>query len=198
MDIFLFSDDLELLNLWEKSLSKHSPKVIYDANDLNDLKDSILVTNSSTDNFCDNILRTLIRDGNKILILDRLPTFGKAKKLFSIGINGYGNAIMSSIYLHSAVETINNNLIWLIPDLASELIMQISNINTNASTLDNIPDILTSKEQEIVQLILKGDSNHRISQKLGISINTVKTHIKHIYEKLNVKDKISLTLLLKG
>ena len=34
-------------------------------------------------------------------------------------------------------------------------------------------------------------ANINISDELNISINTVKTHIKHIYEKLNVKDRLS-------
>mgnify|MGYP000370192932 CR=1 FL=1 len=38
-------------------------------------------------------------------------------------------------------------------------------------------------------------TNTNISQELNVSINTVKTHIKHIYEKLNVKDRLSFAAL---
>lgn len=46
---------------------------------------------------------------------------------------------------------------------------------------------LTNRELEILQLLLSGFSSKGISQKLGISPETVKAHRKHIYTKLGVK-----------
>ena len=48
---------------------------------------------------------------------------------------------------------------------------------------------LTERENDILQLICKGLSNEEIAKKLFISKNTVKTHIRNIYEKLNVKNR---------
>ena len=50
---------------------------------------------------------------------------------------------------------------------------------------------LTKTEKNIATLLKNGYTNTNISQELNVSINTVKTHIKHIYEKLNVKDRLS-------
>jgi DNA-binding CsgD family transcriptional regulator len=46
---------------------------------------------------------------------------------------------------------------------------------------------LTSRELEIMQLLLSGFSSKGISQKLSISPETVKAHRKHVYAKLGVK-----------
>lgn len=54
------------------------------------------------------------------------------------------------------------------------------------------PDNLSEREKEIVQLLLKGLSNAQIGKKLFISLNTVKFHIKNIYEKLEVKSRLHL------
>ena len=51
---------------------------------------------------------------------------------------------------------------------------------------------LTSKELEIVKLIKQGYSNEEICQILYISKATVKTHINHIYSKLNVVNRVQL------
>jgi len=51
---------------------------------------------------------------------------------------------------------------------------------------------LTPRQLEILELILKGHSNKEIAQKLFISNNTVKTHIHHLYEKLNVKNRMEI------
>jgi DNA-binding CsgD family transcriptional regulator len=46
---------------------------------------------------------------------------------------------------------------------------------------------LTTRELEIMQLLLSGVSSKGISQKLSISLDTVKAHRKHVYAKLGVK-----------
>ncbi|NPA46002.1 MAG: tetratricopeptide repeat protein [Chlorobi bacterium] len=51
---------------------------------------------------------------------------------------------------------------------------------------------LTRRQAEILELILKGYSNKDISRELHISNNTVKTHIHHLYEKLNVKNRMEI------
>lgn len=47
-------------------------------------------------------------------------------------------------------------------------------------------DALTGREQEILQLLMKGFSYKMIAAELNISVETVRTHIKRIYEKLHV------------
>jgi DNA-binding NarL/FixJ family response regulator len=47
-------------------------------------------------------------------------------------------------------------------------------------------DKLTLREQEILQLLMKGFSYKMIAAELKISIETVRTHVKRIYEKLHV------------
>jgi len=48
---------------------------------------------------------------------------------------------------------------------------------------------LTEREYDILKLICEGLSNEEIAKKLFISKNTVKTHIRNIYDKLNVKNR---------
>jgi DNA-binding CsgD family transcriptional regulator len=49
---------------------------------------------------------------------------------------------------------------------------------------------LSHREQEILQLVIDGNSYAEIAAGLFISISTVKSHIYHIYEKLHVSNKI--------
>ncbi|WP_273067051.1 LuxR C-terminal-related transcriptional regulator [Chloroflexus aurantiacus] len=49
---------------------------------------------------------------------------------------------------------------------------------------------LTEREIEVLRLIAEGLSNPEIAEKLVLSVGTVKTHVKHIYGKLNVDDRV--------
>ncbi len=61
----------------------------------------------------------------------------------------------------------------------------------NKNLLTNKYD-LTKREIEVLLLILKGLTNHDAADHLFISENTVKKHLKNIYKKLNVKNRIQL------
>lgn len=48
---------------------------------------------------------------------------------------------------------------------------------------------LTNREANIVELIAQGFSNKEIAQKLDITVETVKIHVKHILKKLGVDSR---------
>jgi DNA-binding CsgD family transcriptional regulator len=46
---------------------------------------------------------------------------------------------------------------------------------------------VSEREQAVLELLIQGASNQEIADQLFISPNTVKTHLKHLYQKLEVK-----------
>jgi DNA-binding NarL/FixJ family response regulator len=48
---------------------------------------------------------------------------------------------------------------------------------------------LTSRERMVLELLARGDLYKEIAENLGISIPTVNTHVRHIYEKLHVRSR---------
>lgn len=50
---------------------------------------------------------------------------------------------------------------------------------------------LTLRENELLQLIAKGCTNKQIAKKLFISEDTVKKHVKNIFKKLKVTNRIA-------
>jgi DNA-binding NarL/FixJ family response regulator len=53
---------------------------------------------------------------------------------------------------------------------------------------------LTEREKEILQCIADGKSNKEISDTLFVSVETVKSHIKNLYKKLNVKNRVEAAM----
>lgn len=57
---------------------------------------------------------------------------------------------------------------------------------------------LSNRELQVLQEMVKGHSNQIIADRLFISINTVKTHIKNSYSKLDVSNRILAIEKLKS
>ncbi|WP_050462403.1 response regulator transcription factor [Herbaspirillum autotrophicum] len=58
-------------------------------------------------------------------------------------------------------------------------------------------EALSSREREVLDLILAGKMNKVIADELGISMRTVEVHRAHIFDKMNVKTAVELARLLK-
>jgi DNA-binding NarL/FixJ family response regulator len=58
-----------------------------------------------------------------------------------------------------------------------------------ASEVGEQENLLTSKEQEVLDCLARGLAYKQIGGELGISINTIRTHLRHIYEKLHVQSR---------
>lgn len=54
----------------------------------------------------------------------------------------------------------------------------------------------TNRENEIINLIVKGYTTKRIAAELNISYHTVKTHIEHIFIKHNIHNRMQLIIKL--
>lgn len=49
--------------------------------------------------------------------------------------------------------------------------------------------VLTEREQELLVLLSRGYANKEIADQMSISVPTVRTHLRHIYEKLHVRSR---------
>ncbi len=195
MKVLMYSDDINLLSHWEKSLKKNY-ETVDDLDELLKMTSSLIIINfSACLPNCDDILKSLIANDNKILVLHRTPELAMAKKLLRVGAMGYGNALMRGHFIVSALNAIKDNMVWLYPELTSQLIMDIP--ITKESEDEEQLSKLTPREKEVALLLKEAYPYKEIALKLDITPRTVKAHAQKAYSKLNVKDRIALALLLK-
>ena len=196
MKIVLYSDDINLITHWEKALSNETVESVDALEIVKTVHNRLIILNySSCKKESASLLSQLREQQNRVLVLDRVPEFQKAKQLLKYGAMGYGNALMRSHFLLSAVNALREGMVWLHPEFTSQLILEVpqNEENNNEALLQK----LTAREKETALLLKEGLTYNEIAQRLAISPRTVKAHAQGIYKKLNVSDRIGLALLLK-
>lgn len=180
--MYILSDDYRYIKYWQSLIDAEI--ILYDM--LDELCDEIIITNYTYIAKFKNLQQIFAK--NKFLVLDSVPSLNKAKLLYRLGAKGYGNIYMKKEYFNSAIEAIKENNFWLTPTLIEGLFDRKTN-----EKFDN----LTKREKEIANLLLDGMSYNEISEKLNITLRTVKAHTQNIYKKLNVKNRLQFMLVYK-
>jgi len=120
----------------------------------------------------------------KILGLSTFEQGTYVKKMMDSGAQGYLLKNSSKPEIIEAIKTVYSGGTYLCFDAGRAL--KLANENQN-----NLPH-LTKREKEVLLLISEGFTNIQISEKLFISIDTVDSHRKNLYSKLNVKNTAML------
>jgi len=72
-----------------------------------------------------------------------------------------------------------------------EVINRYQDLSHNGETeIESFPEALTPREREILTLLTSGHSTRDIANLLSISLNTVRNHIQHILQKLQVHTRL--------
>ena len=97
------------------------------------------------------------------------------------GIRGYCAKNTSADLLREAVRTVADGKVWVHPLLKQNV--------QAAPVLSHRSSVLSFRESQIIHLVAEGFSNTQISAHLGISLDTVKTHVRKVLEKLDAPDR---------
>lgn len=116
-------------------------------------------------------------------------------KLLKQGVKGYGNNYMTPMNLKEAIKVIKNDKIWVNPDLMS-FIIENSTIS-NLKRYDDKIDDLSQRELDVSKFVSKGFTNKEIAFELNITERTIKAHISTIFQKLQIKDRVTLGIMMK-
>jgi DNA-binding NarL/FixJ family response regulator len=95
--------------------------------------------------------------------------------------------------LLAAIRTVAAGDALLSPAVTRRVIRRFATLRAPAPPKEL--DELTGREREIFRLIAEGLSNAEIGRELFISETTVKTHVTHVFQKLNVRDRVQAVVL---
>ncbi len=112
-------------------------------------------------------------------------------KMLKAGAQGYILKDTKYNELVDAIRIVFRGEVYLTPRISALIVK--SYYDKSADLAIDPLSVLSSREREIFQYLLKGDNNQIISSKLSISVNTVLTHRRNLMEKLNCHSLSDLT-----
>ena len=121
----------------------------------------------------------------KIIMLTVFDDDDNILKAILSGADGYLLKKSSPQKILSALQEALTDGSPMTPSIAKKVIKLFRNYVPNKTEEFSI----TKRELEVLELIVNGLNNNEIANKLFISIETVRNHIRHIYEKLHVHSK---------
>lgn len=191
MNIILISPNRIVHNHWQKAIDSYIN--IYDEDEIKRFdfseNDIILFDLDNLEEYLNYLLPS------KIVCLTSKLNNTKGFRLLKQGVSAYGNTYMTPLNLKNVINTVKDNKIWVHPELMSFI---IQNSTLNNKNLENKKiDELSPRELEVSKLVAKGLSNKEIADNLNITERTVKAHISSIFTKLEIKDRVTLGIIIK-
>jgi two-component system, NarL family, response regulator LiaR len=114
------------------------------------------------------------------------------------GADGYCLKETAMNQLALAIRTVAEGAAWLDPGIASRVLRASVQAGLTAAIASKASDKeeaktnasrLSQREIEVLTLVVDGLSNQEIAEKLIVSVETVKTHMRRLMEKLSVSDR---------
>ncbi len=106
------------------------------------------------------------------------------------GADGYALKKSSVSLLLMAIRTVAAGASWLDPHIASRVLQTSADAWARSENDAEISlQSLSEREREVLRLIAEGLPNERIAATMGISLETVKTHVRSVMRKLQVNTR---------
>ena len=138
--------------------------------------------------------RILAEDnGARILILTTFDLDEYVYEALSAGASGFVLKDDSPEQLLAAIRTVAAGDALLSPTVTKKVIKQFARHPRPAPPKEL--GELSERERDVFRLMAEGMSNSEIGQALFISETTVKTHVTHILQKLNLRDRVQAVVL---
>ena len=137
--------------------------------------------------------------GRSLVVLADEPSENDAMAALAAGAAGYCNGHAAATVLRQVAMAVENGGIWVGQGLMQRLLAATARILPEPAADSAVwRQTLTAREQEAAVLLAKGCSNKEIARQLDITERTVKSHVGAMLEKLGVRDRLQLSLIING
>ena len=142
-----------------------------------------------------NLLGDIRRESPKCKIVvtsSSIPVEDEGMRFIQLGASGIIlKSVEPSLFVKCARKVVWEDEVWL-PHKQVARITKF--VETNAARPLRPVDTLTQREETIISCLMQGWRNREIAEHLSITEQTVKNHLRSIYDKVGVSDRLELVL----
>ncbi len=124
--------------------------------------------------------------GIAIVMLTSSERDGHLYEAVQVGVSGYLLKSLDASELFDLLNGVMNGETAMTRAMAGKLLKVVANRMADGEKGEQA---LTERELFVLRLVASGASNQELAQKLSISVNTVKSHLKNILEKLQLENR---------
>ena len=134
------------------------------------------------------------------VVMSDMPNDDEALAVFALGARGYCNSHASAAVLQQIASVISQGGLWIGASLMQRMVAMSAQATLPPQKMPgkDLAVLLTQRELEVAQIVVSGASNKEVASQLGIAERTVKSHVGAIFEKLGVRDRLQLALLIRN
>jgi DNA-binding NarL/FixJ family response regulator len=126
----------------------------------------------------------------KIIMLTILEDDFNILEAIKSGADGYILKKSTPVKIMDAIQQVYDGGAALTPSVAKQVMKLLKPVDPKSDS----SSVLTTREKEILLLITQGLTNELIAAKLFISVQTIRNHIKSIYDKLHVHTRAQVVV----
>lgn len=134
--------------------------------------------------------------GCPVVVLSNTPSDDEGLAALAAGAAGYCNALATPAVLHQAASVVEQGGLWIGQELMRRLFGALAARTPEPQTVSL--DHLSPREHQVALAVARGGTNKEIARVMGITERTVKAHLSAIFEKLGVRDRLQLSLVVNG
>lgn len=139
---------------------------------------------------------TAAAPGCPLVVLSNMPSNDEGLAAFAAGAVGYCSALAVPAVLRQAGSVVEQGGLWIGQELMRRLFGAVAARAGQQQTV-SLGD-LSPRERQVALAVARGGTNKEIARVMGITERTVKAHLSAIFEKLGVRDRLQLSLVVNG
>lgn len=136
--------------------------------------------------------------GTRVLVLSAFATLDMVTRAAEGGARAYVLKTTRLTAVVDAVRAVAAGGVWIDPSLPRKLFGVFQRLANGGLGGGSGGEALSRREREVLACMAHGASNRDIAGKLSISQETVKTHLRRVFAKLGVRNRVEATLAFHG
>lgn len=147
------------------------------------------------------MLQKVVSQTDKVMVMTDEQSDQEAMQVMQNGAVGYCHYLAAPEQLREIASVVAQGRLWIGAQLMQKLLMVANSVVPQAKSNNDIEQQLqqlTPRERMVAIEVGKGATNKEIAERLDITERTVKAHVSVIFDKLKVRDRVKLALLINN